>query len=142
MHTLRVLHQKVQQFELRGAHLEGLSLVSHAVGGRVQHQLTNRHTVVDLLRRTAAQHGANAGKQFLRRERLGDVVVRTRIEPSHFVGFIAARGEHQDGNGLETAVSTPLAGQLQPALAGQHPVQQDDVGQHGVQLALGRFAIF
>ena len=30
----------------------------------------------------------------------------------------------------------------QPAFAGQHPVQQDHVGQHGIQLALRAVAVF
>jgi hypothetical protein len=46
------------------------------------------------------------------------------------------------GMGLGAASARHLLGQRHAALARQHPVQQDHVGQHGVQLALRRFAVF
>jgi hypothetical protein len=60
----------------------------------------------------------------------------------HLVGLVAARGEHEDGHGLGTGVGAPFAASTNAALAGQHPVQQDRIGQHGVQLALRRHAVF
>jgi hypothetical protein len=75
-------------------------------------------------------------KQLLRGKGLGDVVVGARVQPGDLVRLVAARGQHEDGHGARARVGAPLARQLQAALAGQHPVQQDDVGQHGIELAL------
>ena len=142
MHTFGVFHEKVQQLELGGAHLERLPLEGHAVGAGVEHQLANGHAVADLLGSTTAQHGTDPRQQLLRGERLGDVVVGTRIEPSDLVGFIAPGRQHQDRDRLGAAVRTPLACQRQAALPRQHPVEQDDIRQHGIQLALGRVTVF
>jgi Zn-dependent membrane protease YugP len=60
-----VLHQIVEQLELGGTDLEQIALPAHAVGRGIQHQLANADLVLHLLRRTAAQHGTNAGQQLL-----------------------------------------------------------------------------
>ena len=52
-----------------------------------------------------------------------------------------ACGQHQDGQRPGARVGAPFARQRQAALAGQHPVQQHHVGQHGIDLALGGLAI-
>jgi len=91
---------------------------------------------------TAPQHRADAGQQFLGGERLGDVVVRPGVEPRHLVGLVAPRREHQDGNRLGPTVCAPLSRQHETTLARQHPVEQDDIGQNGIQFTLGRLAVF
>ncbi|MCY1542303.1 hypothetical protein D9M68_780460 [compost metagenome] len=128
----------MQELELGRSDLEFLAPEGDAVGAGVQRQFAHLHRVVDDLGRTAAQHGADARQQLLRRKRLGDVVVGARVETLHLVRLVAARGEHQDRDRLGALVLAPLACQRSAALAGQHPVEQDDVGQHRVDLALCR----
>jgi hypothetical protein len=98
--------------------------------------------VVGLVRRAPPQHGADARQQLLRGEGLGDVVVGARVEAVHLVGLVATRGQHQDRDRLGARVGAPAAGQRDAGLARQHPVQQDGVRQHRVDLALGRLAVF
>ena len=62
-------------------------------------------------------------------------------EPDKVAGLVAAGGEHQDGDGLGAGVAAPFFCQHDAALPRQHPVQQDGIGQHCVQLALGRGAV-
>ena len=142
VHALGMLHQEMQQLELGGPHLQGLALEGDPVGRGVQHQLANAHAVAHLLRCAAAQHRTDAGQQLLRGKGLGDVVVGTGVQPGHLVRLIPTRGEHEDGDGLGAAVGTPLARQRQTTLPRQHPVEQDHVGQHGIELALRAVAVF
>ena len=141
VHALGVLHEVVQQLELGRAHLQHLAVVRDAVRGRIQQQRPDGHRAAHLLGRAAAQHGADARQHLLGGEGLDDVVVGAGVQPGHAVGLVAARGQHQDGYGLGARVLAPFLGQRQAAFARQHPVEQDDVGQHGVQLALGGFAV-
>src|SRR5581483_11106241 len=51
-----------------------------------------------LLERGAAQCGPDTCQQFITTERLGHIVVRTRIERLDLVAFFVANGKHDDGN--------------------------------------------
>ena len=82
------------------------------------------------------------GEEFVEFEGLGQVVVCPGVQARHLVRLVAAGSEHEDGYGLGARLAAPLLGQLHAALARQHPVQQDGIGQHRVQLALGRGAVF
>ncbi len=142
VHTLGVLHEVAQQLEFGRPDLERLALVRHAVGGGIEQQIADGNAVAHLLGCAAAQHGADARQQLLGGERLGYVVVGTSVKASHLVRFVATRGQHEDGHGLGARIGAPFARQRQAALARQHPVEQDDVGQHGVKLTLRRLAVF
>ena len=140
--ALGVLHQVVQQLEFGRADFERLALPRDAVRGRVQRQRGDGDAVGHLLGRAPAQHGADARQQLLGGKRFGDVVVGTSVQAGDLVRLVAARGQHQDGHGFGAGILAPFARQLQAALAGQHPVEQDDIGQHGIQLALRGIAVF
>ena len=79
----------------------------------------------------AAQHGADAGDQLARRVRLGDVVVGAELEPDHLVDLVVlgADHDHRHVGGLPD-----LAADLGARDAGQHQVEQHDVGAGAVEL--------
>ena len=65
-----------------------------------------------------AQQGADAGRQLLRRERLGEVVVGARLEAGHHVVGVGAGRDHHDrarrwrGGATGTARSRPCPGSM------------------------------
>ena len=72
-----------------------------------------------------AEHGAHARRQLARREGLGDVVVGAELEPDDPVGLFAARRQHDHG---QVAARPDPPAQRQPVGAGQHHVEDDEVG--------------
>ena len=68
---------------LAGPGIERDAVDFEAAGGRVA-------------RFEAPQNGADAGRQFARIERLGQVIVGAEFEADDAVHILAARGEHQD----------------------------------------------
>jgi hypothetical protein len=46
------------------------------------------------------ERGTNSGQKLVHAERLRDVIIGTQIERLHLAGFVAAAGEHDDGNTL------------------------------------------
>ena len=73
-----------------------------------------------------AQQGADAGRQLLGHERLGDVVVGPGLQPGHHVVGVRPRRHDDDGHGA-AAAQGPAA--LEPVHAGQHEVDERDVGR-------------
>jgi len=73
----------------------------------------------------APEQGLRSRDQLLRVERLGQVVVRPHLEPDHHVGDLVARGEHDDWH---LALLADLFADRQPIRAGQHDVQDHEVG--------------
>src|SRR5690606_29200387 len=76
----------------------------------------------------AAQHRIDAGNQFAGGKRLGDVIIGAGVEALDLVVLFALGGEHDDGNFAGGFVALEAAGQFDAAGAGQHPVQQNQVG--------------
>ena len=73
----------------------------------------------------AAQQGPDAGRQLLRCERLGEVVVGAGFESGDDVVRVVAGGHHHDG---DVAGAADRAAQLESVDARQHDVDQHDVG--------------
>jgi hypothetical protein len=91
---------------------------------------------VERLGGAAAQQRPHARHQFGRREGLGEVVVGADVQALDLVGFLRARRQHDDRQGLGARVLTPARQQADAGVAGQHPVQHDQVGQLGQQRGL------
>ena len=72
----------------------------------------------------APQHGANAGQQFARIERLRQIVVGAHFQTDDAVDLFAFGGQHDDRNLRVRA--QPLA-DAQAVFAGQHQVEHDKV---------------
>ena len=75
----------------------------------------------------------NAGEQLGEGERLGEIVVGSRVESGHPIGQRVARGEHEDGR-VDTS-GAQIATDGDAVLPGQEPVEDDGiVGVDGDQL--------
>ena len=72
-----------------------------------------------------AEQGVGAGDDLAHPERLGDVVVGADAEPDEDVGLVVAGGEHED---RDRADRLDAAAHLEPVEAGQHDVEDDEVG--------------
>ena len=87
----------------------------------------------------AAKERPQAREQFIKRKRLDQVVVRTRIQSGHAVRDGIACGQHEDrhvGN-----LAQPLA-DLQAIDAGKHQVQDHCVWQVRAGMTQRAFAVF
>jgi len=71
-----------------------------------------------------AQHGLDAGQQFARLERLGQVVVGADLQADDTVHHIAARGQHDDGR---VAFAADRAAQFEAVHLGQPHIEDDGV---------------
>ncbi len=125
---LRMGHEEVQQAVLGGADRHRRVVDEHAVGGAVDAHRADHDAAVLVVLAGAAHHRADPGQQLARRERLDHVVVHAGLQAADAVVLLAARGQHDDRHLAGEGVLAPAPGQLQPAGAGQHPVEQDQVG--------------
>jgi hypothetical protein len=80
---------------------------------------------------SAAQSDADARAQLRYRERLGEVVVRTRIKGLHLVTLLHSPGDHDDGRIGELA---DQGNQQQSVGIGQTKVEKNEVGIPGSYL--------
>ena len=78
-----------------------------------------------------AQHGLDPGQQLARRVRLGDVVVGADLQPDDLVDLAVLGGQHDDRHGAALA---QLPAHVDAGQAGQHEVEQDEVGAVLVEL--------
>src|SRR4030095_16661398 len=79
---------------------DGLTGFHRLVRVYVEHQVTDPKLARNLLIRiclAAPQHGLHPSQELLRAERFGDVVISAKVEPTHDVLFVIARGEQDDG---------------------------------------------
>ncbi|MPN54547.1 hypothetical protein SDC9_202218 [bioreactor metagenome] len=95
---------------------------------RIDLQAANLDRFTGQVRGTAAQHGAHPSHQFLGREGFGHVIVGAGVETLHLVFLMDAGGQHDDRNLARPLVGAQLPGQRDAGLAGQHPVEDDQIG--------------
>ena len=72
----------------------------------------------------AAQNGLDAGDDLARAERLDDVIVRTHFKSQNAVDFLAARGQHDNG---QLAVLADGLADLHAGHAGHHLIQKHQI---------------
>ena len=113
----------------------------------IEHQAFDVDAFGAFRRHRPAQHGVDARQQLARRERLGDVVVRAALEARHLVALFGARGEHDHRQLAGFPIALERARELQAAGVGEHPVDQQQVGQlvgdfGPAGARIGRFADF
>ncbi len=73
----------------------------------------------------AAEQGLDPAHQLAQPERLGQVVIRTQLEPDDLVHLLVARGQEQHGRLV--ACSANAAEHLEPVHARQANVEDDQV---------------
>ena len=77
------------------------------------------------LRGATAQQRTHPGEQLGEPERLGDVVVRARVEPDHGVDLVGPGGQDQHRHAV--ALGADAAAHFEPVQVGQADVENDQV---------------
>ncbi len=75
-----------------------------------------------------AQQRVDTGHHLLRAEGLGDVVVGAELQPDDAVHLVGAGGDHDHGQVGEPVVVADVTADFEPVHAGQHAVEDDEVG--------------
>jgi hypothetical protein len=85
----------------------------------------------------AAQHGLDAGNQFARAERLGDVVVGAEFEAEDAVGFAALRRQKNDRHRREAGNLADAAAEFKAVFARDHDVENEQ--RRALPLGVGQY---
>ena len=73
------------------------------------------------------KNGLHPGQENPRTKGLGDIIIRSHLQPGHHIRFIPLGGHHDDRDPFGSAVFLQDLAHLQPVHARQHQVQQDQV---------------
>jgi hypothetical protein len=131
----RLPHQLQQQPVLEGRQGHGLTAQDHRVGGRIDHQRAEIQPLLAILQ-TATHQRPQPRLQFLHVERLGQVVVGTRLQALHLVLPAVPGGQDQDRQAR--LLGPGAADQVQAVEPGQTEVHDGDVaGVFGQQVQAG-----
>ena len=123
-----------------GQRHHGVLGVAQLAPGRIQPPAGE---AVDRVRRRAgglgpAQDGADARQQLARVEGLGQIVVRTQLQPDDAVGLLGQRRQHDDRQPRRGAQP---AADGEPVLPRQHEVEHDEIEAAVVEQPLHRLAV-
>src|SRR5256885_1304429 len=127
-HAIGTRGEVIEQPEFERAERNGLPGMADAVRSRVDGQLAD----LEHARRVggglrAAEQRLDTRKQFAGTERLGDVIVGAHLEAHDAVGFIAARGEHQDGEPIERVVPANFPADVQAGKLWKHEIEKQEI---------------
>ena len=136
-HALGMAHEEVQQAELGRPGAYGLAPGGDTVARGVQPQAADLDRVVVAGRRGPLQHRPDPRRQLLHGEGFDDVVVGAGVEPAQTVALLALRGKHDHRDVPCGIAPAELAYEVEAAHAGQHPVEQDEVGPLLLDRTLG-----
>ena len=132
-HLARVGGEVLEEEPLGSAQLHELAVAAHHPAFQVDLDVAD---MKDAARGRDAgctsEDGAHACRELIGMERLGDVVVRAKVEPLRLVrgGALGGEQDHRDRPPLPQ-----LAHDLDPVEIGHHHVEEDDVGSHLLGLA-------
>src|SRR6185312_3160186 len=124
-----VAHEEMQQPVFGWSDLDLRIAGVHAMRGPVDAQAASLDRPRAAISLRAPQHRLDARDQFARRKRFHHVIVDTGFEAADAIHLLAARGQHDDRHFGGAFLATQAARQFQSGHAGQHPVQQDQVGR-------------
>lgn len=112
-----------EQIEFERRERDDLVSATDHVAGDVDFQITDRE-VLDERLRCRTQTCAESGNEFLRLERLVDVVVGTVLKSGHNVERVRACGQHHDRH---PGLGANAPAYLDAIFAREHDIKQDDV---------------
>ena len=140
--AIRTRSKVIEQTEFQRAERNGFSGMADAVRRRVDGQFAD----FDDARRIAGRLGTtqqrfDARKQLSRAERLRDVIVGAHFEAHDAVGFVAARGEHQDGQAVQRFVLANFAANFQAGKFRQHQIEKQQIGRSLLERAQAGAAV-
>src|SRR5208282_401172 len=124
----RMTEEVLQQLELLRGEIHRLPLTRHLATAQIYLDITKRVAVLlfgNGMR--TAEDGLYAGQQLTNGERLGDVIIRSQLEPDDFVHFLAPGGKHDDRDGRPLGLE--LFANVQPAHARHHDIEDHEVGR-------------
>ena len=122
----RVPHEQLQQRQLGARQVHLFAGAADAAAREVDLEVVEVYQRERLGGvRGATQRGAYTCEQLFDVERLGDVVVRPRVESANLLGLLVVRGQHDHRDARERAYA---AQGLQPVDVGKPEVEHDDVG--------------
>ena len=100
----------------------------HLTRRRIQGEVAERHdgALDGLFGPGTAQQRPQSRKQFLQRERLGQVVISPGVQARHPLGYRVAGGQNQDRQVIPGAAQ--LAAHLQPVQPRHHHIEHHRVG--------------
>jgi len=124
-----MVHQEIEQPKFDRAKRNLARAGGDALGTGIEAQTGHLHRIVSHLRHAPAQHGVDAGDQFARPERLGQVVVGAAFEGHDLVGLTAPRGHHDDRQIARGRAGAQAANQRDARLARQIPFEDQHVWQ-------------
>ena len=124
------LDQGAQQLELGGGELDLRRVDRHPVGAPVERDRPGRDQTAggDRRRRQPAQHRSDAEDEFLRRERLREIVIGAEREALDAVRLPLARREQDDAQVLCFLAAAQLREHVVARDTGQHQVEHDQIG--------------
>src|SRR3954452_22106536 len=128
-HAPRRLHQVFEKAELGRAKMDLLTGAADAPCLAVEFEVAGAQRGADGVRVRSAQGGSHAGHQFGDGEGLHHVVVRAGGEAPDAVDLLTPRREYDDRQVLCFGARPEPAAEFDAGDAGQHPVQQDEVGR-------------
>src|SRR3989442_4955945 len=112
----------LQQFELLRGEIHRLALARHLATAQIYLDITKRVAVLLFGNGSrTAEDGLYASQQLTNGERLGDIIIRTQLEPDDFVHFLATRGQHDDRN--ERRLDLSLLQKFRPPMPGHHDMK-------------------
>ena len=127
-HPPRVLGQQGEELVLDLGQMDSFALQTEDPLVEVYFQIQGLIDLAVGVSAAVAQSGADAGRQLVRIEGLGDIVVGPQIQCGHLFLFLVAGGDDEDGDMAPTA---QLFQHLESVHVRQTQVQQDQIGTEG-----------
>ena len=112
--------------------MDRLAGARYAVRGEIHRNVGKLQCFSPDARLGAPDHGTEPSDEFARAERLDHVVIGAAVEPTHPVGLLAARRQHNHRQRAGLRRPPEPATHFDSGDQRQHPVEQ-----HDVRLALG-----
>lgn len=122
--------QSAQQIEFEAREIHGFACFRHDTLPEVHDDIAGNESFSDDVGTRSPQYGFDSRDEFPGAERFGDIIVGAHFEAHDAIGFVTARGQHEDG---DIAFLTNSATNLDAIHAGHHQIQQYDIEGSGFE---------
>src|SRR5215472_15633644 len=118
-------YQIAEELQFTAGKINGFSIPGYFSTRNVYADGTKFVDTLSAANRNSSQQRLDAGNEFGRLKRLGHVVVRSQVEPYHFVNHLIADSQHQDGR--RHSLLPNFSTDVESVADGQHDVKNDKV---------------